>query len=732
MKRTFHSLVILGIVAALWAMPVQQSRAQEETSEVVTFASVGFQENTLRGPFDSTRLLFGLPADWKLSGDAEVQLDLSTFFGGIGILPTPQASGEVFGGMLEVSFNDVTLTAIPLDTLGERQVTLEIPDEALVPTRADGRHSLTLFLDAALNCDFDTQTSVVVRPTSRFTLPHKTTPPQTDLTKLPRPIFQNSFEPEMATVVVSSQPTPAELQAALAVAAGFGRSTGGRLLMALTTADQLATETRDATHIILVGHPDGLPLLNELSLPAPVAGSNFDAPGASPDDGILQMVVSPWNSRKVVLVIGGNSDAGVIKAGQAVSTGTVRVGGQPNLGLVAEVQPEITPGPTTVDRTLADVGHKDITVSTPGANSISYRFYVPPGQTLESDAYFDLKFTHSTLLEYERSGMTVNLNGQPIGSVRFSDDTAAQGQTRLIIPPTLVRPGINQIELRIDLIPRSVCVDPRLARLWLRADSTSLLHLPLSLAQGNVGPFLNLNQYPAPFVLGPQLSNLAFVLAPNDPTGWNLAAQIAFDLGDRSEAMLANLAVAYADAVPEEVRQGRDLIVVGRPSTLPILAELGDALPAPFAPGSDMATERNLQVIYNLPPGTDVGYLELLAAPWNNQRAVLAVLGSTNQGLQWVGAALTVPGLRSQLAGNFAAISGDQVVAADTRFLVAAAVPQGTAQPGDVIQVPPGAETSIVQRPPWILPALGLTIMLMFLILAIVAVRAIQQRRAKT
>src|SRR5205823_3209394 len=120
-------------------------------------------------------------------------------------------------------------------------------------------------------------------------------------------------------------------------------------------------------------------------------------------------------------------------------------------------------------------------------------------------------------------------------------------------------------------------------------------------------------------------------------------------------------------AVPEQVRKERDLLLVGRPSALPLVNELGSALPAPFTPGSAVASEPDATVAYQTPQDASLGYLELLAAPWSGERTVLAVLGSTDEGLRWAGAALTTPKLRGALTGNLAVISGDQINSRDTR-----------------------------------------------------------------
>ncbi|MBU0511539.1 MAG: cellulose biosynthesis cyclic di-GMP-binding regulatory protein BcsB, partial [Chloroflexi bacterium] len=657
----------------------------EEIGDVIFFKVLNVDDLIMRGPYASERISFGLPANWKLVDGAQIQLDIFTDYSGVGSVTVDSMAGHGLGGALEVSFNGDLVDIILLSEVGDRTVSVSIPVESLESTRRDGLMEVSLFLDAALDCEFDQQTLLVVHDTSHLILPHESRPPDTDLTKLPRPIFQDTFVQEAAVILIPDQPTTGELQAALAVSAGFGRMTGGDLRLSFMRASQLTDQVWGANHLIFVGLPSAFPMLGSVALPAPASGSIYNAAGASPDDGIVQMAVSPWNGDKVVLVVGGNSEAGVIKAGQAVSTGIIRVGAQPNLSLVESVQPYEYASFTGMDRTLADLGYEGDTSDYLGFSTFEYLFYIPPGHAVGVGAYFNLAFAHSTLLEYTRSGMVVNLNGQPIGSVRLSDDSANGFDTRIAIPANLVRAGTNKITVDINLVPITVCLDPRLANLWLRVDSTSFFHLPLNPVVDPSSPVLNLNQYSEPFSLDPLLNTTAFVLAPGDPNGWLVALQIAADLGNQSGISLANLIAVFDGAIPDEVRQMRDLIIVGLPSTLPILTELADVLPASFEAGSDLAIERNLQVSYRLLPGVSVGYLELLSAPWNNQRAVLAILGSTNQGVQWSGNALTTPRLSGRLTGDFAAINNEQVVTTDTRdysaqSALALTVPDGVVQ----------------------------------------------------
>jgi cellulose synthase operon protein B len=187
------------------------------------------------------------------------------------------------------------------------------------------------------------------------------------------------------------------------------------------------------------------------------------------------------------------------------------------------------------------------------------------------------------------------------------------------------------------------------------------LQLPLTPARPFTIRSLSIGEYPTPFTRSPSLSTLAIVLSASDPIGWETALRVVGDLGSRATGSLLYLTAAYADNISDTIRQERDLLVIGRPSTLPIIAEMNDDLAAPFEPGSDRAINRRTQVVFRTGADLEEGYLELLRAPWNNQRVVLSILGTSEQSISWAAQALTNPDLRSRLGGSFALIVDDQV-----------------------------------------------------------------------
>lgn len=683
-------------------------------ANIIPLARLGATDQSLSGVFDGTRYLFSTPANWKLESGAQVQLDMTVF------LPRSDAQQRL-GGFLEVRFNRVLIGTVALTQAGERRVTFDVPDQALTPVRGDGRHELEIALDNPSGCDVapGERTAVVIQATSRLVLPHTRIPLDTDLRNLPRPIFQGSFEPDQATIVVPDAPSIADLQAALTVAASFGRLTEGRLQLDLTTIQRLAPQARTGRHLILVGSHTGLaPIARDLALPAPLNDKGFNTPGATPDDGILQMLVSPWNAERVVLLVSGGSDAGVIKASRALGAPPVRINQRPDVAVVRDVPAAPAETPLAIDQRLSDLGFEPRVIRD-RVGTFDLRFTLPVGQQLDDGAYFDLVFNHAATVDFGQSSVSVGLNGVPIGSVRFDDETTRVTSSRITIPPSAARSGANVLTIQTNLAPRSLCTDARNVDLWATIWPESALHLPMKPAAAEPRRTFNLSSYPLPFTLNPALATTAFVVPKNAPPAWNAAAVLAFHMGRQTRDAILQPVVAFADAVSADVRAARDLLIIGRPSTLPILADLSDALPAPFDPGSDVPRSVDTPVVYRVPPNASVTYLQIVTAPWNPERAVVAALGSDDASIEQAMLMLIDPRQRARLTGTLAIIDPQQrVILGNGRTIVTGSAPtpvatatpvaeptaQPTVQPVQPAPAPP--ENASANNTPLLLAAL--------------------------
>lgn len=611
MKFIFSALGISSLFAGLFFSPATaaplNTAALQDTQSAFTFAMLGRTDLLMRGPFSTANIRFSLPVNWTIQEGANLELVLSARV--VSNIVEPVAEGGAIGATMTVTLNKQLIATLPLLSGTNVPYQIAIPQTALTPALNDGRHDLELFLDASLDCEIENdvhETTVMVSSTSQFNFPYVEETPLVDLKQLPRPIFQRDLVfPTSAVMVVPDQPSEQEMQAALITAASFGRLSDGNLPFSLHTSSQLTEEMRSASHMIFVGNASAFPQLEEVDLPAPLTNGRFTAAGSQAEDGVLQMAVSPWNTGRAVVVVSGNSDEGVVKAAQALSYGNIQTMSNSNLAIVTSVAPPALenqasdPAGPPQARTFADLGYDVFTMSGVGQNEVVVEFYVPPGMAASEGAYLDLRYNNSALLDFSRSGLTIFLNDKLLGGLPLTAETAATVTQRLNISPSQVVPGNNELRIRADLNPPTLCALTNVGNLWVSILPESSLSLPVEPAAVDGNGLQSLSIFPYPFINLPTLSNTAFVLPRNDPASWAIASQIAFGFGDQAGGAILDLTAAYDGAVSEELRANRDLIVVGLPSALPLLAEIKDSLPAPFEAGQDDPVLNNLQVTYS-------------------------------------------------------------------------------------------------------------------------------------
>jgi len=744
--------LLIGVTDSTKAQSISPSKATisdqiikfQSDADVVTWEMLGFGETNLAGPYDSSYFSFNLPADWELTEGASLNLSLgisvstgiqdqsnsaTTEFG------QPNLNGVVGMGTMSILINNTTVINLALDQVGEVVTNIPIPIDVLTSSTDEGLVEVYIVLNSGTSCfNFD-QMNVLIRTSSNFILPHETIRPSTDLMNFPRPIYQSSFIPDSALIITPNQPSAGDLQAALTLASGLGKLSNGSLALDMVTLDKLTAEQQAANDLIFVGKSASLPVLRQLELPLPVIDGQFQVFEGGADDGFVEMVNSPWNNANIILIVSGNSDQGTIKAAQAVSTGVFQVNESPNLAVVQEVKttPVLTPRPT--DQTLTALGYRGRLFENRGVGNATYNFIVPPGWTVASDSSFELVFGHSALLDYSSSGIVVLLNGKPIGSVRMSDASAALSMNKVLvnIPVSAVVPGKNRLDVRVNLEQEGICSPPDMRGLWVNIWPESTLHLPLDLTLIDASSIFSLASYPAPFIYYPLLDNTAFVLMHDDLESWRAAVTIASTLGSITNGPVTALNVYYGDDLPEADRSKHNFLIIGRPSQMPIMAEINRALPIPFLDGSDILAGGNFQVTYRIPPDSPIGYMELLPSPWNPDNVVLAVLGNTTQGVGWATSSLINPDLRSKLSGNFAVINDQLIITADTRLtptinLEPTQAPEVVVNP---LNVDTNSVSPAVQQSTWVFPLFFASIVLIILISAIVAIGSWSRYRTR-
>lgn len=356
----FQRLLVIFFLFALLILPVNSASAQETAqTEERTFAEFRNEAIVLDHAANVHALKFNLPAHWKLTGDVALQLQMTVFS------PVPaEFQGTI--AALKLNLNGQTVSEYPIQTGGDLAAALLLSFEQ-IPA---GKMELQLELESYLP-DQAGQPPLEVRihQTSSFRFSYETISPETSLILFPSQIVQDSIEPDRALLVIPAQPTIEELRSTLIVAAGLSRLSKGQLHLELVGVDEVTPAMRAESHLILVGKPEPFLVLEGMIFPSPIVvrsdpewsvqfllPDRYEFERTAPDDGMIQLINSPWNPSRIILLVSGETDAGVIKAAHAVSSGQLRKNVFPNLAIVKETGIEPSASQPDLQPESADTG----------------------------------------------------------------------------------------------------------------------------------------------------------------------------------------------------------------------------------------------------------------------------------------------------------------------------------------------------------------------------------------
>jgi hypothetical protein len=147
---------------------------------------------------------------------------------------------------------------------------------------------------------------------------------------------------------------------------------------------------------------------------------------------------------------------------------------------------------------------------------------------------------------------------------------------------------------------------------------------------------VDLSLFPYPFSQDSGLNQSLFVL-PDQLSSLDISnlMQLAVQMGTASQPEYISARVAYASEVDEIVRRNHHLILLGRPTENALFREVNTQLPHPFVPDSDLLEPLAVDTVAFLPDlARDAGLLELIDSPWNEAYSLLAITGTTDEGVR--------------------------------------------------------------------------------------------------
>ncbi len=690
----------------------------------VSFQRLGKKMLELRAPRDVEEFELSLPYRWQITGtDSDNFLELTYNLNLDGV----KQSLDAISIALDVYVNNALIKSLILEKGDEQTVRVPLPAKAF-NTPSGNKHQVRLELSADYPCDEIGELRLFVSDQSFFKLKYETLPPDLDLASLPRPLFQELLSREKAIIIVPDDYSAADLAVAASVAATIGQKTFTAVDLDILRASDATPEKLADASAIVVGRPDQNSFLADLYsrdlLPTTLTKTRtiVDPNGdeVAINKGVVQLMQSEQNSNYVYLIVTGGSDEGVALAARAISAtrAALRLGFDTDWAVVeqfAEADPEQTEN--TEVFSFGQLGFRGATLYGLGTQSANMEFFVPSNWRLTDDPVLSIPYIPSSALVSGNSGLTVLLNNQPIGTVTLDGANSGTQEMQIRLPQDEVRLGEqNRLRFEVNMAVGVSCVSPDTRTAWTRIRSNGFLQLKHTEATSDTKA-VPISNPVTPLISRADLSDIWFALPqaplPEELTG---LVRVAALLGRISGGPGFMPHVSLGDVTQDELTDF-SVILIGQPLRNPVIPLINDSLPQQFISGENSLRQRVGSTDFRLTESFSMGVLQTIHSPWNAQKYITAISGSTLEGVNWVVDALLDDELYYTLNGDLAYIRGRQVEAlsierlspdvssitaiptAVAQLVISSSVPTSPAVTAEFVIVPTPVEPTPVMGP---------------------------------
>lgn len=315
-------------IAVVKEVIYEEQEIVEPIATEVTFADLGYELRTLYGPnVTEANYTFNMPAQRPFSLPENGKLTLHFNHSDL-------VDYENSGFTVELNGRPIGSSHFSKETTSLTALEIDIPAQLLRP----GSNTLTILTNLTPLGDCsqfaDESAWLNIFPESRLEVPfvliedEEDTPIYT-ISLFPKP-FSNNKTLQTTTFVIPEESATTWF-VGLQLAFDLGkRINGATLQLEVTFADAIDSEVLDSDHLIVIGQASEHALIQTINntLPGPfVEGENriesdrlpveYRVPQEEPL-GYLQLIPSPWLKDGTILLIGGDSEAGVQNAAQVL------------------------------------------------------------------------------------------------------------------------------------------------------------------------------------------------------------------------------------------------------------------------------------------------------------------------------------------------------------------------------------------------------------------------------
>lgn len=509
------------------------------------------EEVSLSGSAGSSEMTFQLPSYWEV-GRVKVILDVQV----------SQVSRKEWS-TVTLSVNGKPFYSFHPETGGETGQHVEAP----VPVELLVQGGNVLKLQTELRAYADDQVCVEDTQVAHWLRIGASSRVETEYGLRPVEDSIRDFNARMAgpdavaagrsLVTLPADPKAAEWEAAVYALTGFART---NLLTenAIPLLPYTAEHIQDKEYVTLIGLYDSLPQeLQALVLSGSSAVGAGEAAAAAPDldrQGLIRLV---GMQDKAILIVTSRSPEMLIKAGRLVAN-QEQIGQAAGNTLLVDDATDVSKPAAGFSREIRLTENGD-ELKGPFHQEHSYYIAMPGNLELGNASKIALDFRYSENLNFDRSLITVKINGVPIGSKKLHKELAQADRAVFTVPGDMAVSGSFTVTVAFDLeADFNACAVSRNETPWAYITPDSQLQL-----QSRQRTELLLNNYPYPFVQDGQFASVSVILPDRrDNELYRTVGNLFHLLGRYAASNTGEVKFSQASAAPEELKN-RNLIVIG-------------------------------------------------------------------------------------------------------------------------------------------------------------------------
>nr|WP_286672650.1 cellulose biosynthesis cyclic di-GMP-binding regulatory protein BcsB [Cohnella hashimotonis] len=592
--------------AAIAAEPGVNSGATPRATSYTT--PISDTDTTLDGNVSYKQQFFQVPAYWKV-GQVKVALDYKA---------SPLAQDKL--SSVTISVNGTAVTSFrPVASESARQrMVVEVPASALI----EGTNTLTI-QGHIVSGEEQVQICTPTYYADKWFQIYKSSSIIVGYTPLPLANAIADFTARFTgldtiarqdnAIAVPKDANASELEAAVYALSGLAKSGGagtkGVPLLAYGIDDN---DIAGKKLVVAVAMRDRLPAALRALIPNAALG----------DKAVIRLVDA---SGQPTLVVTSDNAGLLVKAGRLIGNASLL---EQLSGPVKEVteNTEVASPASNITKivSLTDVGDQ-IT----GVNHRTKDYFValPANRSVAEASKLSLQFRYAKNLDFDRSLVTVLVNGKPIGSKKLTEALADGDSLNLTIPKNMNLSGNFTITAAFDLELKNSasCALPQDQMPWAFIDADTVLQLNTKdrteLLFGN---------YPYPF-LRDGIYNQVGVVLPDKPDAntYRTIGNLFNLLGRYAESNTGEVRFFGAGASVDELKE-LNVIAIGSYSDNKVIRDANDHLYFKYnAAGTGFESNEKLSIEEDY--GKRIGSLQLIVSPYEAGHSMLAVTGADSQ-----------------------------------------------------------------------------------------------------